>query len=237
MDNQEQILKKQVLKEITTLRSIANDQEAKEAIDGIWVFSGPGTFLVSLLNGENPRRKWMDRQRIICGIALVRIITAKRLKKKVVEVTKEDIKKSGPILIYNGIPIENDDFRKVMQSSNFILPFEKVVIVDGVTESPTISHPIKNTADQIKGFPKYLIGNNGPIKKHLALISHAEHLPRILRYLAKYQSVPEHIKIVLYPLKSSEEVYQEYKEEEAEKVWKYYKEGFLSWNPRSSFEE
>lgn len=222
-------LKSQASEEIIRLRNKNNNQQVSTNFDAVWVFSGPGTIKQPLKEGDNPLRKWMDRDRILYGAELITKITAMRLHKTYNRITRNDILNSGPFLIYNGIPRENADFREVLQSPSCLLPYEKVYIVDEVFDK-NVFYPIKNTLDQIKSFPKAFL-NNGLIKERIAIVSHAEHFPRILRYIKKYNIIPEHIKITVFPLKSAREVENEYYEEEVNKVWEYFQKGNLSWSP------
>lgn len=176
-------LKKKVYGEITYLLGHKLYPTIHDDIDAVWVFSGPGTFFKQLDTGEPKWMAWMDRYRILYGIALVRKITAKRLSKKVAEVTVGDIGKHGPLFLYNGTPEENHSLRKALKSQYLSLPEEKVFITDQVIEEDGTKHPIRNTRDQIKSFPRKLLRPPGPIQKRLAIISHAAHIPRILRYL------------------------------------------------------
>ena len=231
-------LKLQVNEEINKLRRKDNPQQLNKNFDAVWVFSGPGTIKQPLKESDVPTRVWMDRDRILYGAELIAKITAKRLQKKYTRVTSSDIKKSGPFLIYNGIRIENVHLRETLQyCSNLLpLPYQKVYIIDEVVGKNGIFYPIRNTLDQIKSFPTALI-NYGVIKKRIAIVSHAEHFPRILRYIKKYNIIPEDIKIAIFPLKSPETTRIEYHQDEVNKVWEYFQKGHLSWNPISIEED
>lgn len=196
--------------------------------DAVWVFSGPGTFFIPLDPGESKQFAWMDRYRILYGLALMRRITAKRLGKKFESVTGEDILHEGPLFIYNGTPKENRALKKELMVIEKSIPKEKVVIIDKIHDGPK-SRSIANTLDQIKSFPKRLIGNT--IKHRVAIVSHAAHLSRIMRYLEKYQIFPKNIVIELFPLSEPGKDVSYYVEKETEKIWKYFKKGDLSWDP------
>lgn len=230
MDDQALKLKLNVSEEINRFRNMNNDQQVDKEFDAVWVFSGPGTIKQPLKEGDAPSRKWMDRDRILYGVELVAKITAKRLQKNYTCVTSGDIINSGPFFIYNGIRIENIHLRETLHCSPDLLPYEKVYIIDEVVGENGVFHPINNTLDQIKSFPQELI-HSGIIKERIAIVSHVEHFPRILRYIKKYKIIPEHIKIAIFPLKSAPYVMNEYHQEEVNKVWEYFQNGHLSWNP------
>jgi hypothetical protein len=161
--------------------------------DIIWVFSGPETILgepEDVLGNQ-------DRERIETGLRLQREVTALRFDppKRVEAVTKEDIRKYGPIFFYNGTEKHNRDFKAWMheqdEGGSLEIPRSKI-IVSNVTD-------IRITADQFEKFPRELL----PKVVKLVLVSDYYHLPRILR-LYKLWSEKLHwnlsdSQIVLYP--------------------------------------
>jgi hypothetical protein len=197
-------------------------------IDAVWVFSGPGTFFTPLDPGEPAHFAWMDRYRILYGLSIVRKITAKRLQKSFEAITRHDILEHGPLFIYNGNPEENAALRKAFSGAGHSMPQEKIIIVDNV-EKENISVPIQNTLDQVESFPTKLIGRE--IRHRIAVVSHAAHLSRILRYLEEYQIFPDNIVVELFPVKDSEKNTMLDTKEETDKIWEYFQKGDLSWNP------
>lgn len=229
MNQQEQILKNEVRHEIEYLMRHNQHPPIHPDTDAVWVFSGPGTFLKALENGEQNYTRWMDRYRILYGINILKEVTAKKLQKSPNEITKEDFAENGPLFIYNGNEEENKDFRSALDHELNILPREKMIIIDKVITDNAIQS-IENTLDQIKSFPKELIDKT--IKKRIAIVSHAAHIVRILRYFDEYKLFPDSITVEVFSLtpKHHEALYMH---EEMEKVWEYFKKGDLSWNPIS----
>jgi hypothetical protein len=199
-------------------------------IDAVWVFSGPGTYDEPLSPGEKDYMCWMDRQRILSGITIVRRITAKRAKKKLNQIRREDVRRLGPLFIYNGTPEENNSLQNALKRPLFPLPAEKVVIVKSIRKDKK-GLPITNTLEQVESFPKELIGKGKPISHAIAIVSHAFHFPRILRYLEEHRILPAEIKVYAIPLKTATKAMRHYKKAEIEKVWKYFKKGDLAFEP------
>lgn len=230
MYKREQALKTEVLHEIEYLLKYNKHPIIHEDIDIVWVFSGPGTYLTPLEKGERLWMKWMDKHRILYGVAIVRKVTAKRLHKSQLHVTKDNIREYGPFFLYNGRPNENTAILKALQSHTFPLPEEKVVIIDHVHKTNRIIGPIGSTLDQIRSFSEEHLGANKGFCR-IALVSHAEHFPRILRYLEQYKPIPSNAKVEVFSLKPPQEGLDAYNKAEINKVWKYFKNGELSWDP------
>lgn len=203
--------------------------QATKDIGAVWVFSGPGTFLSPLKGRDEDWMAWMNHLRLSTGILLVLQVTSLTLNKSIQEVTKNDVERSGPPLIYNGIPIENDDFRSVINLPQFPLPKGKIIIIDEV-EKNGIKSKIRNTREQVMSFPRQLLGN--PISGAIALVSHATHLPRILRYMNKYRTIPNNrFPIRCFPIHSDPKWAAIDASREIEDVCRYLAMGHLSENP------
>jgi hypothetical protein len=227
MNFPEQILKNEVRHEIEYLMHHNQHPPIHKDTDIVWVFSGPGTFYKPLEDNEQDFTRWMDRYRIMYGLAIVKQVTAKKLQKTPDKVTKEDILNHGPLFFYNGTPEENKDLRIALEHKLSILPKEKVLIIDRVKHEGNIQH-IENTLDQILSFPKELIGKQ--LQNRIAIVSHAPHIARILRYFEEYNLFPQSITVEVFSLTPihSEALYMH---EEMEKVWQYFQKGDLSWTP------
>ena len=214
--------------EITYLAKHDYHPKIHSDIDAVWIFSGPGTFYQPLDSGEPTFMAWEDRYRILYGISLARKVTAIRMGKNLQTISDIDMQSRGPIIIYNGIPSENADFRKAIYGKDHIYPSNKVRIVDVVSNGDTV-RTISNTLDQIKSFPKKEIGRS--IHRRVAVISHAAHLARIIRYFKQYKIFPEHITVELFSVRESKKNLMMDAQEETEKIWKYFLKGDLSWDP------
>jgi hypothetical protein len=220
----------QVRDEIDDLLNRTHKPEIDPLIDAIWVFSGPGTITEPLKEGDEYWRKWMDRHRIIYGITLVKEITKKRIGKMTDEVTTKDIENQGPYFIYNGTKEENEALRKVLFSGLSLIPKEKIIIIDSFYDNGG-KEDIKNTLDQIHSFSQANLEEKKILKNKIALVSHAQHFPRILRYINMYKPFPEYIQLEVFSLKPPAKYSEEFTEEEAEKVWDYFLNGDLSFAP------
>jgi hypothetical protein len=227
MTDSEQILKNEVRHEIEYLLRHNQHPPIHPDTDVVWVFSGPGTFFKALEQGEQNFTRWMDRYRILYGLSIVKEVTAKKLKQSSKEIVKNDILQHGPLFLYNGNEEENRDLRAALDNKLTILPREKVMIIDKIISEEPIQ-PIENTLDQIKSFPKEIIGNK--LQKRIAIVSHAPHIARILRYFEEYNLFPETIIVEVFSLTPVHEQAL-YMHEEMEKVWQYFQQGDLSWDP------
>lgn len=231
MNNLHRQLNIKVRKEIEMLLSHKIHPKIHKDTDGVWVFSGPGTFFEPLDKGQKPWMQWMDRYRILYGATIVREVTAKRLHKQSQDVTRTDILGYGPVLIYNGTHKENQALRLALKSALSIIPYEKVIIIDKVKGANNQFREIKNTKDQILSLPKDIAGSGKKIQKRIALVSNSAHIERILRYLEKYKPIPEYIKVEVFPLKLPKKSEEAEVKEEMDKIWKYFQKGDLSWFP------
>ena len=179
-------------KAINELRHI--EQEKSEVfkitpdIDIVWVLSQPGTYLTPPENGPykgiNLNKKVID-----CGVDLVKQITSLKLKQNGEKnfsdnISKLDIINNGPILFYNGEDknlegfqyTQNEDFEQVINSNEFPLPKEKIII-DNIDQ--------KNTPAQVSSFMNFF--KNYPDIHKVLVISSLSHSRRVGRYLEDFR--------------------------------------------------
>lgn len=227
MDHKEQTLKNEVRHEIEYLLHHNQHPIIHPDTDAVWVFSGPGTFYKPIEENEQNFTRWMDRYRILYGLSILKQVTAKKLGKQSGAITKDDILNHGPLFIYNGNDEENRDIRKALEHELNILPHEKVLIIDRVLREGNIQE-IETTLDQIKSFPKELVGKQ--ITKRIAIVSHAPHIARILRYFEEFSLFPNSIKVEVFSLTANHDEAL-YMHEEMDKIWQYFQKGDLSWTP------
>lgn len=223
-------LQKTVLHEIEYLLRHNTHPPIHADTDAVWIFSGPGTFAKPLQQNEfHFWEKWMDKYRILYGVSIAQQITAKRTGKNVQKITKEDLAHNGPYIIYNGTPQQNKEFMRANLNDSISFPTKKILVIDHAHNDDGSIHPIVNTLDQIKNLDEDLIKIDS--FRRVAVVSHAEHFPRILRYLEKYKPLSEETIIEVFSLKPPKNGISEYNREEIEKVWEYFQKGDLSFNP------
>jgi hypothetical protein len=191
-----QALEDKALRIVRQLEEVAKNHKRTfpSLIDAVLVFSGPGTIYDKLKPGQKEWMRWMDRDRIRAGRAIVAEVTAARLaeyrgrKTGVEEVTVDNIRTSGPLFVYNGIPLENDMLRQALQLQTCRLPVEKVAIIEQVVEEDGTIHPIRHTADQVKSFYQTVANPQSPLcgVKNVALVAHIPSFIRIPFYTRKY---------------------------------------------------
>lgn len=213
-------------------------------IEAVLVFSGPGTYYDRLKQGQSDWERWLDRDRIRAGVAVVREITASRLSEErgqhisSATVKPTDIVVSGPFFIYNGIPEENKVFRKALASdpAQRKIPLEKVLIIDEVYDKG--AHPICHTADQVKSFFQALRDQASPLHDvtRVALVANMHDL-RIPFYIKKYQDEfreqsGQEIKFFIYGIKArTSEIEEQYYEHELPRLVTYAEKGHLAIEP------
>lgn len=191
------MLQEKALNVVQRLKEVAINRERTypSQIQAVFVFSGPGTYYERLKPGQEKHWRWMDRDRIRAGVAVIREATASRVRelgidpyKKGHYTTHEEIIEHGPLFVYNGVPVENDVFRTALESPFSKIPKEKVVIIDEVLEDDGYSHPIRHTGDQVKSLYQQISNPNSPLHgtEHVALIAHIPDFIRDVFYTKKY---------------------------------------------------
>jgi hypothetical protein len=157
-------------------------------IDVIWVLSQPGTYLEPSKDGAY-NGLCLNKTAIDHGVSLVKQIILLRLKEKGIDkdlgdISEQEITDFGPFLFYNGEDkdtpdvkdLQNEDFKKVIDSGDFPLPKSKIII-DHIDE--------KNTLGQVSGFMKFF--KDKPNINKVAIITSLPHSTRVSRYLEDYR--------------------------------------------------
>lgn len=240
-----QALVDEALRIVWRLEEVANGRKRTfpPLIDAVFVFSGPGTIYHKLKPGQEEWMRWMDRDRIRAGRAIVAEVTSARLAERrgrltrADEITVDDIRTSGPLFVYNGIPIENTMLRQALLTQEGRLPPENVVIIDQV-EADGGTRPIRHTADQVRSFYQNQANPQSPLYgvKHVALVAHIPHFVRIPFYTRKYDD--EHIargheglNFWAYALRSRRGAQEPYVQTELHKLLAYADLGHLAREP------
>lgn len=212
-------------------------------LQAVLVFSGPGTYYQPLKPEQEVWERWMDRDRIRAGVAVVREVTAARiseLSSKTVKgayVSKEDILNSGPFFVYNGTPEENEVFRRASNSKFCKLPLEKVLVIDEVRRKNAVQ-TIAHTAHQVESFYQELANPHSPLHgiENVALIAHIPDFIRIPFYTKKYNDEfvsqgGRNLNFWIYALKSRIGTEKEHIEWELPRLVRYASEGYLAIEP------
>jgi hypothetical protein len=241
-----QNLEQKALRIVRRLEEVASSHKRTYPpfIDAVLVFSGPGTIYHRLKTGQKAWMRWMDRDRIRAGRAIVAEVTAAKLAGRrgrqagADELTVDDIRTSGPLFVYNGIPIENDMLRQALQTQTCRLPLEKVVIIERVVEGDGSIHPIRHTADQVKSFYQNVANPQSPLYavKHVALVAHIPSFIRIPFYSRKYDDEyiaqgHEGLNFWVYALRSRRGTQESYVLSELHKLLAYADLGHLAREP------
>ena len=185
------------------------------AVGAIWVLSGPGAYVTASKADRYEKKswaQWMDRRRLNHAVRLMRSIAeslgglsptgmgnVKERKHEIEGILRDE----GPFLIYNGRPDETAVAMQVLEQGDVMVPKERVLMQGG--------ERIDKSIDQVKylEIPPQLIQDG----KELIVVSHAAHLPRILRMLAARGDFPR-ITIRAFPLPTPVSGRKEYTREE-----------------------
>ncbi len=217
------------LDEAEELERCADPKEATDALTpaiaenilALWVFSGPGTYEQPVKDDRYKNYKWargMDRARLDYAAFLARKIaelrsgeTAGRGPINEAEKRKQKAKSllssHGPSIIYNGTEVENAAAKRALTRPGVIIPGEKAHILE-LDPSHTVPQKELRTSDQIKRFMLPDILHKAG--KEIAIISHAPHLPRILRMMNRYKPLPNDMAVRLFPLRTPTEGREEF---------------------------
>jgi len=169
-------------------------------IEAVLVFSGPGTYYEPLKPGQPEWMRWMDRDRLRAGTAVVREVTASRKaenlgltdKGRGSKMSLDDVRMFGPLLVYNGVPIDDPEFRhenisarRAFASEYSKLPEDRVIIIDELKDENGQTRPLHHTGDQTESLFQELADSKSPLAeiRNVALVSHLAHFIRIPFYL------------------------------------------------------
>lgn len=232
--------------------AVNHERTYPAAIEAVLVFSGPGTYYDRLKPGQDDRLRWMDRDRIRAGVAIVREVTVSRVVKDLDEqdqvtiprpsakslATKEAIRRQGPLLVYNGIPQENEVFRRAIASQLSKLPKEKTVVIDEVVDDDGTTHPIRHTGDQFKSFFQQLSDPSSPLSsvENIALVAHIPDFVRHPFYAERYSrpfevATGRKLKFWAYGLKPRPETAAAHTQAELSRLVAYATTGDLATSP------
>jgi|SRR3989344_400897 len=213
-------------------------------IQAVLVLGGPGTYIDRLKPQEDEWMRWMNRDRVRAGVAVVREITRsakshrRRKQIKLQEISLNDILELGPYFVYNGAPAENESLRLALSSPFNRLPQKKVIIIDEILEENQSLRPIHHTHDQIKSFYQEVAKWQSLLHhvQNIALVSHSPHFIRIPHYIRHFEQIfLEQNRRILswwaYGVKSRPGVFEKFAADELEKLVEYAKLGYLSATP------
>lgn len=232
---------------VSRLKEVAANHERAypRFIDAVLVFSGPGTYYDRLKPDQEEWMRWMDRDRIRAGVAVVREVTASALSNgrymkrvRANQVTKQDIRDFGPLFVYNGTPLENEIFRRAAGSEFCKLPKENVVLIDEVREEDGTIHPMRHTADQVKSFYQQLANPESMLHGtiNVAIVAHVPDFIRNVFYTKKYNDEfiaqgHQGLNFWVYGLRSRSGTEDEHIEADLSRLITYAEKGHLATEP------
>ena len=160
----------------------------------VWPLSGPPIDIAEEFNNDEKRetesplliagdkiaQKDIERKRnesnlrLTTAIRVAKEVTAKRLGKKIEELTMEDVQNFGPDIYWNATDESNDNFRQRIDEGwieqRYDFPREKIVV--------SANLGILHTGHQFEKFPEEFTGKY----RKTVVITDIYHLPRTKRY-------------------------------------------------------
>lgn len=248
------LLEKRAREIISRLKKTAEKQDWRRRtyspnIQAVLVFSGPGTYFEPLKPDQAEYFRWRDRDRIRAGVGIVAQVTARTMRKEIRKnikghkITKEDIANFGPMFVYNGTPVENEVFKRALDSPNCRLPKEKVVVIEEVVVIDEVTgqlttRAISHTGDQVKSFFDELENQNSPLNglTNIGLVSNVSGVLRVPFYTKKHNDIrkakelPE-LKFWIYAIKDRQQAETPIIESELKSLVTYAMQGDLAIRP------
>ena len=184
------LLQERFQKEILEIASTANPPISYD-INFILVLSGRGSYLKNPIDHPDVIDKDDDYNRMRLGISVARGVTALRLGKSESSVTNEDIMNHGPVIIYNGRPKHNKDFREALKDGLITdYPNDKFMILDLPPNQLNSKGHFISVRDHMD------LSN-----QTIAIVTNAFHFPRIGRMItndAPFNYLGNNVKIIAY---------------------------------------
>ena len=170
-------------------------------IDAIWVVGAPGLLLE---HGSKPgwsaNFPWMDNlewENFGSAFALMTAVTARRLGKSIAEVTRPDVLKSGPWLVYND-PAYEPVGTILEESIGIPIPPQKTLLYGEFIDKEGKLRPIRNTVDQVDSIRM----PEGVNPRKIAVCVLAAQMVRLGRLLAKTNNLSPSSQILVVPTAS-----------------------------------
>jgi hypothetical protein len=150
-----------------------DNPEVDPNIEYVWVLSARSTYLKRPVDRPNVADLNDDYNRMHLGIEIARSVVAKKLTKPSNNLTEDELIKNGPIIIYNGRPEHNKDFKQALKDNQIKgYPKDKFLIFE-------LPFTMQNTKGQFVSIKK----NRNLHDTTIAIITHAYHFPRVARMI------------------------------------------------------
>lgn len=167
----EEFLQRRALEGVRKLEEVARNRERSYPYD---------IQAVLVLASEEEWSHRIDLERISEGVRVMREVTAAAETfiwgEKIIalNVSQDQIALHGPLFVYIGVPEENEELKKILNSDPNELPEENIVIINEVMEEDGTKHPIGHTGDQFKSFFQEITRPDSRLRgaKQVALVGH-----------------------------------------------------------------
>lgn len=242
------------------LETVGKRKEIPEKLDAVLVFSGPGNYDKELSPGDSWMMGWMDRDRVRFGVALYHEYVAQTkaraesTEKDVHTLSEEDMRKYGPLFVYNGVDSkgENEAVLAAFQAfsqlpdtftdrAGHVLPVRKIppekLVVLCTVQNDGQRVEIAHTRLQVVSLFQEINNQDSPLfgANNIAIVSHGPHIPRIQFYLQKsHADHPDVSAPIIYPFVPHSRARLDlptYIRNEAKRWVSYARDGHLSETP------
>jgi hypothetical protein len=200
---------------VDRLRELAERRTYDPSIEVVHVYSGPGTYFDRTKPGQEERQRWMDHDRILAGVAVVREVAAAKIRQltgvklNAGQISEDDLIRVSPQLFYNGTPVENQAVQRALSEGRSKVPKTKVVVANDMREDDGSTRAIRHTADQVRSLFQQVDNPKSELhgRRHIAAVAHIPDFIRIPFYLEKHnrarlQSGGSELKFSAFALKS-----------------------------------
>lgn len=180
---------------VKTLTTVAEERRRKfpPEIQAVLPLSGYGLYTKPLLDNQPAAGRWQDHDRTRAGVAIVSEVTSSRIQqpldieRRSFHITKKQIRKHGPLFVYNGTPEQNENFLTSVNSLHSKIPPEKVHVIQTVKIGEE-EIPIRHTGDQIQSLFQEVDTPESPLHEmtRIGVVTHTSQWVRVPYYIEKY---------------------------------------------------
>lgn len=192
----------EILNNIERFHEVAKREQAILVdTDIVFVLSGAGTYNEITSDDVYKPYLWAlatDFQRLDRAVEIVKKITSDRTNIPLDQVSRDDVNKSGPVLVYNGRPPNIQSLKEAIMAGRFDLPLNKVQIIETVQDTEGNIRSYINTIDQMRGFRQSQFFDSHA--RRIILLSHDAHIVRALHIMGKHCLLQDITTLQAYPI-------------------------------------
>ncbi|MCC8369813.1 MAG: hypothetical protein LN566_00240 [Rickettsia endosymbiont of Stiretrus anchorago] len=176
----DELLRKNFISEIQNIYVTENPQIDKD-IKYVWVLSARHSYnkmpIISHAQNIGAVDKEDGYNRMRLGIEIAKEVAAKKLNKQVSDLTYQELKEYGPIILFNGGAYDNGLLKEVLDNNQIKDYPKENFYIFALPENQA------NTSGQFKNlYKEHEDGNIDLNNTEIAIVTHAYHFPRVYRY-------------------------------------------------------